>query len=104
MVTILLVRSSVNLHGLWLIEKCLETAIPYHEFKKAGWEIDFVTERGNSPECDAKMLTGMTQKMLVGVVAMYVQGYTQTPSLFSRRVLLKKFAIFTTQCEKTWPP
>ncbi|KAK3170659.1 hypothetical protein OEA41_002741 [Lepraria neglecta] len=41
-----------------------ETAIPYTEFKKAGFEIDFVTEKGNMPECDAKMLTGMTQKLL----------------------------------------
>ena len=42
-----------------------ETAIPYHEFRKAGFNIDFVTEKGNAPECDAKMLTGMTQKLLV---------------------------------------
>ena len=43
-----------------------ETAVPYAEFKKAGFEIDFVTEKGNMPECDSKMLTGMTQKLLVG--------------------------------------
>ena len=43
----------------------LETAVPYNEFKKAGFEIDFVTEKGNMPECDSKMLTGMTQKILV---------------------------------------
>ena len=42
-----------------------ETAVPYNEFKKAGFEIDFVTEKGNMPECDSKMLTGMTQKLLV---------------------------------------
>ena len=42
-----------------------ETAIPYNEFKKAGFEIDFITEKGNMPVCDAKMLTGMTQKLLV---------------------------------------
>ena len=46
----------------------LETAVPYAEFKKAGFEIDFVTERGNMPECDSKMLTGMTQKLLVGCI------------------------------------
>lgn len=45
----------------------LETAIPYSEFKKAGFDIDFVTEQGNMPECDAKMLTGMTQKILVRI-------------------------------------
>ena len=42
-----------------------ETAVPYAEFKKAGFEIDFVTEKGNTPECDSKMLEGMTQKLLV---------------------------------------
>ena len=42
-----------------------ETAVPYNEFKKAGFEIEFVTEKGNMPECDSKMLTGMTQKLLV---------------------------------------
>ena len=30
--------------------------MPYAEFKKAGFEIDFVTEKGNMPECDRKML------------------------------------------------
>lgn len=45
-----------------------ETAVPYDEFKKAGFKIDFVTEKGNMPECDAKMLKGMTQKLLVGVI------------------------------------
>ena len=46
----------------------LETAVPYAEFRKAGFEIDFVTEKGNMPECDSKMLTGMTQKLLVGCI------------------------------------
>lgn len=45
-----------------------ETAVPYAEFKKAGFEIDFVTEKGNMPECDSKMLTGMTQKLLVSCI------------------------------------
>lgn len=40
--------------------------MPYAEFKKAGFHIDFVTEKGNMPECDKKMLEGMTQKLLVG--------------------------------------
>ena len=43
--------------------------MPYAEFKKAGFEVDFVTEKGNMPECDSKMLTGMTQKLLVGLFA-----------------------------------
>ena len=42
-----------------------ETAVPYAEFKRASFEIDFVTEKGNMPECDSKMLEGMTQKLLV---------------------------------------
>lgn len=41
-----------------------ETAVPYHEFKEAGFEVDFVTEKGNVPECDKKMLEGWTQKLL----------------------------------------
>ena len=49
-----------------------ETAIPYHEFKKAGYEIDFVTEAGNMPECDKKMLEGWTQKLLVGGILQVV--------------------------------
>ena len=39
--------------------------MPYAEFKKAGFEIDFITEKGNTPECDSKMLEGVTQKLLV---------------------------------------
>ena len=53
---------------LWYSRTILETAVPYAEFKKAGFEIDFVTEKGNMPECDSKMLTGMTQKLLVGCI------------------------------------
>lgn len=41
-----------------------EAAIPYAEFKKANDDITFVTETGNVPKCDAKMLEGITQKLL----------------------------------------
>ncbi|TQS32601.1 hypothetical protein Golomagni_07079 [Golovinomyces magnicellulatus] len=41
-----------------------ETAIPYAGFKSAGFDIDFITEKGTSPKCDAKMLEGITQKIL----------------------------------------
>ncbi|MCJ1407970.1 hypothetical protein MMC19_002042 [Ptychographa xylographoides] len=41
-----------------------ETAVPYLAFKDAGFDISFVTENGKSPECDARMLTGWTQKLL----------------------------------------
>ena len=36
------------------------------EFRKAGFQVHIATEKGNAPECDNKMLTGMTQKLLVG--------------------------------------
>lgn len=41
-----------------------ETVIPFTEFRKAGFEVHIATENGQAPECDAKMLTGITQKML----------------------------------------
>ncbi|KAI9681021.1 MAG: hypothetical protein M1822_007095 [Bathelium mastoideum] len=41
-----------------------ETAVPYTEFKKAGFNITFFTENGASPQCDKKMLEGWTQKLL----------------------------------------
>lgn len=42
-----------------------ETAVPYSAFKSAGYDISFVTENGKAPECDKKMLQGVTQKLLV---------------------------------------
>lgn len=41
-----------------------ETAIPFQTFIKAGFSVTFITENGKSPECDAKMITGWTAKML----------------------------------------
>ncbi|KAH7395461.1 class I glutamine amidotransferase-like protein [Cadophora sp. MPI-SDFR-AT-0126] len=41
-----------------------ETAVPYTAFKKAGFEVSFATENGKTPECDRKMLKGITQKLL----------------------------------------
>jgi len=41
-----------------------ETSIPYTVFKKAGFEVHFATETGKTPECDKKMLRGITQKLL----------------------------------------
>lgn len=43
----------------------LETAVPFMAFKDAGFEVTIATENGNSPKCDAKMLEGITQKLLV---------------------------------------
>ena len=42
-----------------------ETAGPYTAFKAAGFEVSFVTENGKAPECDKRMLQGVTQKLLV---------------------------------------
>jgi len=41
-----------------------ETAVPFLSFQKAGFDVSIATEDGKSPECDAKMLTGLTQKLL----------------------------------------
>ncbi|OCL06812.1 thiJ/pfpI-family protein-like protein [Glonium stellatum] len=41
-----------------------ETVVPYAVFKSAGFSISFATETGKTPECDKKMLTGWTQKLL----------------------------------------
>ena len=42
-----------------------ETSVPYTAFKEAGFEVHFATENGKAPECDKKMLRGVTQKLLV---------------------------------------
>jgi putative intracellular protease/amidase len=42
-----------------------EVAVPYTAFKEAGFEVQFATEEGKTPECDRKMLKGITQKLLV---------------------------------------
>ncbi|EOO01980.1 putative family protein [Phaeoacremonium minimum UCRPA7] len=51
-----------------------ETAGPYTAFKAAGFEVSFVTENGKAPECDKRMLQGVTQKLLgatKGVIDLY---------------------------------
>lgn len=53
-----------------------ETAIPYAAFKKAGFEVQFATENGTVPECDEKMLEGLTQKLL-GATREAVDAYKQ---------------------------
>ena len=39
--------------------------MPYEAFKKAGFDVKFATEKGAAPECDKKMLEGITRKLLV---------------------------------------
>ncbi|KAI5467622.1 class I glutamine amidotransferase-like protein [Mariannaea sp. PMI_226] len=41
-----------------------ETAVPYTAFKNAGFEVQFATENGKSPECDKVLLKGLGQKLL----------------------------------------
>lgn len=47
------------------IIRTVETAVPWAAFKAAGYDVRFVTENGKVPECDKKMLEGITQKLLV---------------------------------------
>jgi putative intracellular protease/amidase len=41
-----------------------ETTTPYVTFKNAGFDIQFATEKGASPECDVKLLEGPVQKLM----------------------------------------
>lgn len=51
--------------GISLIDLYSETCVPYTAFKNAGFDVKFATEAGKSPECDSKMLEGLTQRFLV---------------------------------------
>lgn len=53
-----------------------ETAIPYAAFVSAGFSITFVTESAACPRCDAKMLEGITQKLL-GAKATVIAEYNK---------------------------
>ncbi|TVY26242.1 Uncharacterized protein LHYA1_G004961 [Lachnellula hyalina] len=53
-----------------------ETAVPYAAFKKAGFKVEFATENGKAPECDKKMLQGITQK-LIGATKDAVNAYKE---------------------------
>jgi len=53
-----------------------ETAVPYKAFKNAGFDVQFATENGTIPECDKKMLEGITQKLL-GATKSAVDSYAQ---------------------------
>ncbi|KAM0542743.1 hypothetical protein ACHAPJ_012676 [Fusarium lateritium] len=41
-----------------------ETAVPYAAFKEAGFTVQFATETGKTPECDKRMMEGVTGKIL----------------------------------------
>lgn len=51
-----------------------ETAVPFKAFRDAGFAVVFVTENGKSPECDERMLSGSTQKLL-GAAAPALEAY-----------------------------
>ncbi|OAQ71099.2 DJ-1/PfpI family protein [Pochonia chlamydosporia 170] len=51
-----------------------KTAVPFMAFKDAGFHVTVATENGKSPACDAKMLQGLTQKLL-GATASVVSQY-----------------------------
>jgi putative intracellular protease/amidase len=50
---------------------CTETCGPYTAFKAAGFDVSFATEAGKSPQCDTKMLEGLTQRLLVCPCALW---------------------------------
>ncbi|KAF4775300.1 ThiJ/PfpI family protein [Colletotrichum scovillei] len=51
-----------------------EVAIPYQAFKDAGFDVNFATETGSTPRCDARMLEGLSQKFL-GAAASTIKLY-----------------------------
>ncbi|TVY82914.1 Uncharacterized protein LSUE1_G001890 [Lachnellula suecica] len=53
-----------------------ETAVPYAAFEKAGYVVEFATENGKAPQCDKKMLEGVTQKLL-GATKDAVDAYNE---------------------------
>ncbi len=79
-----------------------ETAVQYTQFKTAGFNIDFVTEKGNMPECDSKMLTGMTQKLLVGPSYFLYIKISTNSLLLMKRAQIKTQLANTIQRKKTW--
>ncbi|KAF5968277.1 hypothetical protein FCOIX_11525 [Fusarium coicis] len=50
-----------------------ETAVPYAAFKEAGFKVQFATETGKTPQCDKRMMEGITGKLL-GAKAVVVEG------------------------------
>ncbi|KAF5687185.1 6-phosphogluconate dehydrogenase [Fusarium denticulatum] len=59
---------------LQTLEPEKETAVPYAAFKEAGFYVQFSTETGKTPECDKRMMEGITGKLL-GAKAAVVKDY-----------------------------
>ncbi|KAF5650039.1 class I glutamine amidotransferase [Fusarium sp. NRRL 52700] len=55
---------STNLLCIAKLTEATETAVPYAAFKEAGFSVQFVTETGKTPECDKRMMEGVTGKLL----------------------------------------
>ncbi|KAI1188588.1 class I glutamine amidotransferase-like protein [Nemania serpens] len=53
-----------------------ETSVPWAAFKAAGYKVSIATENGKVPECDKKMVEGLTQKLL-GAKTQVVATYRQ---------------------------
>ncbi|EXF74848.1 ThiJ/PfpI family protein, partial [Colletotrichum fioriniae PJ7] len=51
-----------------------KVAVPYQTFKDAGFDVNFATETGSTPRCDARMLEGLSQKLL-GAAASTINLY-----------------------------
>ncbi|OAA63802.1 ThiJ/PfpI family protein [Cordyceps fumosorosea ARSEF 2679] len=51
-----------------------ETAVPFTKFEEAGFHIAFATEKGKVPQCDTKMLEGITQ-LILGAKKTVVEQY-----------------------------
>lgn len=59
---------------LRLTTSVAETAVPYSDFKNAGYHVAFITENGSVPECDRRMLYGWTQTFL-GATQATIKAY-----------------------------
>lgn len=54
-------RRRLLIESIWIAE----TSVPWAAFKAAEYDINIATENGKIPECDKKMVEGITQKLLV---------------------------------------
>jgi len=57
-----------------------ETAVPFLAFEDAGFQVEVATENGKPPDCDEKMLKGITQKLL-GATTEVCEAYDKMKAL-----------------------
>ncbi|KAF5647855.1 C6 zink-finger PRO1A [Fusarium tjaetaba] len=60
-------------HGVTKLTEPTETAVPYAAFKEAGFKVQFATEAGKTPQCDKRMMEGVTGKLLGAKAAVVEQ-------------------------------